>query len=153
MQDDLCILDPHQVELLSEATRASLQAGVQVVWVVSPYWLPDPETGPLRQQAIDQIAEQADREGVPCLLFTQQTRPEFLDPALFADELHLNATGAGLFTSMLAEWLVQQGYAKRRVEPRASPVADQSESSAEEALSSLLPKPTAPTPGPTTPAW
>jgi hypothetical protein len=57
---------------------------------------------------------------------------------LFVDELHLNATGAELFTTMLAERLVEEGYAGGRPTPQKGSVASRISSEVNQAPAGLV---------------
>ena len=105
---------PGQVDPLAERMLAGFvddarEAGIPVVLFTGPMHrnqqlpLAPGELEPVRLAAREWLEAFAQQHGVAYLPLDEEHVPEFRDPALFTDQVHLNAQGAVLFSERFAD--------------------------------------------------
>lgn len=91
--------------LIAEFNAAAKAKGIRVVGVIGPRWrLPRP-LSPDEVAYFDLYKKLSAAQGVPVLELDERHIPAFEDPSLYYDQDHLNAKGADVFSSLLAERL------------------------------------------------
>lgn len=107
---------PDAVDPLGERTLDALlasaqQSGITVLMFTSPMHrnqqlpLAPGALEPARIAARDWLQTYAEQKGVRYISFDEQRYPEFQNPDLYTDQMHLNAEGAALFSDRLAQVL------------------------------------------------
>lgn len=94
---------PRMMAMLEECVRTLEASGVWVALASSPYWRKGFQPDPRYRTVLEEVASLAQRLGVPFIETNQQNAPAFRNPALFADDYHLNGQGANHYSGMVAE--------------------------------------------------
>ena len=96
-------------QLYREFVRAAGEQGIEVAFVIGPRLRPDdPEPDSQYAAAVQFFQQLARDEGAHFLPLTDVEYPDFRQPSLYRDWLHLNATGAALLSRRLADALRQR---------------------------------------------
>ena len=105
---DAWVADPELEAMLGATLDQAAGAGARVFLVTSPVWNRTGTLDPRQPPFIDRVRAIAAARGVPWLIVTGETHPEFLDPALFADAGHLNEIGSAKFSELVGAWVAGQ---------------------------------------------
>jgi hypothetical protein len=106
------------VQLLQEIIQQVTLKGVKIVLTNSPRWRSDSKVDPQQMPLMDYLKGVAHQGNTPYLSVTQENTPVFRDASLFADHAHLNERGAKTFTSILAQWIVDNTLAPVSISTR-----------------------------------
>ena len=104
-EDILNDVDPFVMQALSDFVKSARSQGVQVVASYSPLWMECGFDYPGQEKLFEYYKAQIRALDVPLIEISQESNPEFLDPQLFKDTIHLNNEGAKLFSSLFARKL------------------------------------------------
>ncbi len=101
------VADPEVEALLRATLDEALAAGSRVVVVTSPVYRADGRLDPRFVPLLDRLSTIAREAGVPHIVVTLETHPEYADPSRYADATHLNADAAPAFSRMIAEEILE----------------------------------------------
>ena len=102
-------IDPLGEQIFDDFIASAEAAGARVVLFTGPMHrnkqlpLAPGELEPVRVAARSWYEAYAARKGIPYLSFDEQRMPEFQDPELYTDQIHLNATGAARLSERFGE--------------------------------------------------
>ena len=97
----------YMVGILCAIIRQAKESGVKIVFVNTPFWRSDFKINPAFIQRRDYLERLFREENVPYLTINLENTPQFHDPTLFKDYVHLNEQGARIFSDMLAQWILE----------------------------------------------
>jgi hypothetical protein len=97
----------YMVGILRAMIRQAKESGVKIVFVNAPFWRSDFKINPAFIQRRDYLERLLREENVPYLSINLENTPQFHDPTLFKDYIHLNEHGARIFSDMLAQWILE----------------------------------------------
>jgi len=97
--------DPFFEDVLRRFIRTAQARGVKVICCQSPTWKSEDVAEDPYADLVKRYRAILSELNVPLIEITQETQPEFRDPSLFKDRVHLNEKGAALYSRLVAERL------------------------------------------------
>ena len=102
-------LDAEYVSILRQFVSSARQQGTEVILCQSPLWeMVNDDYRQAHPELLRQYLDLARELDLPVVSITQKEHESFRDTELFRDPLHLNHRGAELFSTLLANELVEK---------------------------------------------
>ncbi len=107
---------PELLAILEKFVQSARARGVRTVVVHSPLWMEPGLEDPAQQQMLRRLEEETRRLGASFLDVSLERYPELRNPAFFKDTIHLNDTGARVFSAIVGretrQWMNPTGTAQ-----------------------------------------